>query len=342
MSREREHSHTVREKEAGVRLDQLLAELEPVHSRSFAQKLIARDLVRVNGEIVSKRHIVRPGERITFEIPPAEPSELEPEAIPLDIRFEDEHLIVLSKPAGLVVHPAQGHWSGTLVHALLAHSRQLGSLAGDDRPGIVHRLDKDTTGLMMVAKTDAVQAALSDAIKIRAVSRRYITLVHGYIASDTGLVDGPIARHPKDRMRMAVVDSPQSRQAVTSFGVLERFTAGTYDDGFTLVECRLHTGRTHQVRVHMAFIDHPVVGDQLYGRRNAKADLGLRRQFLHAYRITFEHPVTGETVDLTDRLPEDLRAVLDPLADLSMGRTAAGDEVLGLLESVPASGSRLS
>lgn len=342
MSRERQHSHTVRAEEAGVRLDQLLAEVEPVHSRSFAQKLIERDLVRVNGEIVSKRHIVRPGERVTFEIPPAEPSDLEPEDIPLDIRFEDEHLIVLSKQAGLVVHPAQGHWTGTLVHALLAHSKELGSLAGEDRPGIVHRLDKDTTGLMMVAKTDAAQAALSDAIKIRAVSRRYLTLVHGYIAPDTGLVDGPIARHPKDRMRMAVVDSPQSRQSVTSFRVLERFTAGAHDDGFTLVECRLHTGRTHQVRVHMAFINHAVVGDPLYGRRNIKADLGLERQFLHAYRITFEHPVTGETIDLADRLPKDLRSLLDSIEDLSMGRTPGGDEVLGLLAEIPEGGLRLT
>ncbi|HCW89736.1 MAG TPA: RluA family pseudouridine synthase, partial [Marinobacter sp.] len=147
------------------------------------------------------------------------------------------------------VHPAHGHWSGTLVHALLAHSEDLGTLAGDERPGIVHRLDKDTSGLMMVAKDDETQALLGEAIKIRAIERRYVTLVHGYIAPDTGIVDAPIGRHPRDRMRMAVDDGPGSKQAVTTFRVLERFMAGTHDDGYTLVECKLYTGRTHQIRV---------------------------------------------------------------------------------------------
>jgi len=327
----REFEHFVRADEAGKRLDVVVGSLEGLVSRSLAQRLIAEGLVLVNGSPASKRHIVRAGERLDIEIPPYDRGDLEPEDIPLDIRFEDEHLIVLSKPAGLVVHPAQGHWSGTLVHALLAHSDELGTLAGEDRPGIVHRLDKDTTGLMMVAKTDAAQAALSEAIKIRAIDRRYLALVHGYIAPDTGLVDAPLARDPRDRMRMGVSESSSAKQAVTTFSVLERFSAGTHDEGFTFIECKLYTGRTHQIRAHMAYIKHPVVGDPLYGARRAKADLGLERQFLHSYRLSLEHPMTGARLEFSDPLPEDLASRLRAIEDLSMGRTSAGDEAVALL-----------
>ena len=206
-----------------------------------------------------------------------------------------------------------------------------GTSAGDDRPGIVHRLDKDTSGLMMVAKDDETQIALSEALKIRTIERRYITLVHGYIAPDTGLIDAPLARHHKDRLRMDVSDHPEAKQSVTTFRVLERFMAGARDDGYTLVECKLYTGRTHQIRVHMRYIDHPVVGDQLYGRRHPKADLGLTRQFLHAYRIAFDHPITGARIDLLDPLGDDLAAHLRSLEESSMSRTAAGDEVIPLV-----------
>ncbi|HEX9093876.1 MAG TPA: RluA family pseudouridine synthase, partial [Coriobacteriia bacterium] len=277
-------THTVRGTEADSRIDVLLAESGLLPSRALAAKLIERNCVRVNGQTVNKRYKVRGGERITVEIPPMEPSELEAEDVELDVRFEDDDMIVLSKPAGMVVHPAHGHWSGTLVNALLAHSDDLGTLSGEERPGIVHRLDKDTSGLMMVAKNDDAQRALSSAIKQRLVDRRYIALVHGRIAPDSGLVDAPIGRSTKDRQKMWVTDASGSRQAVTSFRVLERFEAGAVDDGYTLVECKLQTGRTHQIRVHMAFIEHPVVGDPLYGRRKVKEDLGLTRQFLHAYR----------------------------------------------------------
>lgn len=321
----------VQSDEAGQRLDVFLGSLEEISSRSLAQRLVAGDLVLVDGVHASKRHILRAGERVEVEIPPWDRGDLEPEAIPLDLRYEDEDLIVLSKQAGLVVHPAQGHWTGTLVHALLAHSDELGTLAGDDRPGIVHRLDKDTTGLMMVAKTDSAQAALSDAIRIRSIDRRYLTLVHGYIAPDTGLIDAPLARDNKDRMRMAVSESENAKQAVTTFRVLERFSAGQHDDGFTLLECKLYTGRTHQIRVHMAYIKHPVVGDQLYGARRPKADLGLERQFLHSYRLTLEHPTNGESLEFTDPLPDDLARVLAGIEEYSMNRTSAGDEVFGLL-----------
>ena len=324
-------THNVRADEAGTRLDVLLGQLDILPSRSAAQRLLAGGYVRVNGEIAQKRHITRAGERIDVYPAPAEESALEAEDIPLDIRFEDAHLIVLSKPAGLVVHPARGHSTGTLVHALLGHTDELGTQQGDERPGIVHRLDKDTSGLMMVAKDDETQVALSEALKVRSVERRYVTLVHGYIAPDTSIIDAPLARHPKDRLRMAVSDHPDAKQAVSTLRVLERFNAGRYDDGYTLVECKLYTGRTHQIRVHMQYIKHPVVGDPLYGRNHPKADLGLGRQFLHAYRIAFDHPITGERIDLTDPLPPDLAAPLRALEPESLGRTAAGDEVLPIV-----------
>ena len=322
------YTHNVRGDEAGMRLDVLLGQLDILPSRAAAQRLIGGGYVRVNGETATKRHITRAGEHI--DVYPAEPEEmtLEAEHVPLDIRFEDPHLIVLSKPAGLVVHPARGHSTGTLVHALLGHTEDLGTQAGQERPGIVHRLDKDTSGLMMVAKDDDTQVALSEALKLRTIERRYVTLVHGYIAPDTGIIDAPLARHPKDRLRMDVSDHADAKQSVTTFRVLERFMAGAHDDGYTLVECKLYTGRTHQIRVHMRYIKHPVVGDPMYGRNHPKADLGLDRQFLHAYRIAFDHPQTGERIDLTDPLPADLAERLRALLPESMGRTVAGDDVL--------------
>lgn len=326
--------HNVRADEAGMRLDVLLGQLDPLPSRAAAQRAIAEGRVRVNGEIVSKGYRPHAGDRIEVFLDDDESADLVPEDIPLDIRFEDAHLIVLSKPAGLVVHPARGHATGTLVHALLAHTDDLGTQAGEERPGIVHRLDKDTSGLMMVAKDDETQAALSDALKLRSVERRYVTLVHGYIAPDSGLIDAPLGRHPKDRVRIAVSDHGSAKQSVTTFRVLERFMAGVHDDGYTLVECKLYTGRTHQIRVHMQYIDHPVVGDPMYGRRRPKVDLGLDRQFLHAYRIAFEHPVTGERIDLLDPLPADLAGRLSNLGEYSMGRTEAGDEVVPLVLQV--------
>jgi 23S rRNA pseudouridine1911/1915/1917 synthase len=320
--------HTVRGDEVGSRIDVLIAEVDLVASRALAQKLIERNCVRVNGQTVNKRYKVRSGDRITVEFPPMQPSDLVPEDVELDVRFEDDDMIVLSKPAGMVVHPAHGHWSGTLVHALLAHSDDLGTLAGDERPGIVHRLDKDTSGLMMVAKNDDAQRALSSGIQQRLVDRRYVTLVHGRIVPDTGLIDAPIGRNPKDRQKQWVSDAAGSRHAVTSFRVLERFEAGATDDGYTLVECKLQTGRTHQIRVHLAYIQHAVVGDPLYGRRRLKDDLGLTRQFLHSYSLQFDHPRTGDSISLIDPLAADLAVALRSIADRSEGRTPAGDEIV--------------
>jgi 23S rRNA pseudouridine1911/1915/1917 synthase len=325
--------HVVVADEAGLRLDVLLGSMEFLASRSAAARLIEDGLVFVDGETAPKKHIVRVGERIAVEVPPYDRGELVPESIPLDIRFEDDDMIVLSKQAGLVVHPAQGNWTGTLVHALLAHSDELGTLQGDDRPGIVHRLDKDTSGLMMVAKSDEAQIALQEAIKVRSIDRRYLTLVHGRIAPDSGMIDAPLGRDQRERMKMAVSDSASAKQSVTTFRVLERFEAGVSDDGFTLLECKLYTGRTHQIRVHMAYISHPCVGDQVYGQRRLKTDLGLTRQFLHAYRLAFKHPMTEAELLFVDPPPEDLASRLAGLAVYSAGRTSAGEEVYSLLES---------
>ena len=269
-------------------------------------------------------------------MPPYDRGDLVAEDIPLDIRFEDEHMIVLSKQAGLVVHPAQGNWTGTLVHALLAHSDELGTLQGDDRPGIVHRLDKDTSGLMMVAKSDEAQVALQEAIKVRSIDRRYLTLVHGRIAPDTGMIDAPLGRDQRERMRMAVSDSPSAKQSVTTFRVLERFEAGTHDDGFTLLECKLYTGRTHQIRVHMAYINHPCVGDRSTGNAASRPTSGSTRQFLHAYRLALKHPVTGEDLFFVDRCRRTWPRDSTGLAEYSAGRTAAGDEVFALLDKASA------
>lgn len=321
-------THTVRGDDVGSRIDVMLAEVDLVASRALAQKLIERNCVRVNGQTVNKRYKVRSGDQVTVEFPPMQPSDLAAEDVALDIRFEDADMIVLSKPAGMVVHPAHGHWSGTLVNALLAHSDELGTLAGEERPGIVHRLDKDTSGLMMVAKNDDAQRALSSGIQQRLVDRRYLALVHGRIVPDTGLVDAPIGRHPKDRHKMWVTDTTGARHAVTSFTVLERFEAGGTDDGYTLVECKLQTGRTHQIRVHLAYIQHAVVGDPLYGRRRLKDDLGLTRQFLHSYRLTFDHPRSGECLSLTEPLPADLASALRSISERTDGRTAAGDRIV--------------
>jgi len=218
------------------------------------------------------------------------------------------------------------------VDELLARFPELAGVGEPTRPGIVHRLDKDTSGLMMVAKSDEAQLTLQEALKIRTVDRRYLTLVHGWIAPDSGMIDAPLSRDPRERMRMAVSDSPTAKQSVTTFRVLERFEAGRYDDGFTLIECKLYTGRTHQIRVHMAYIHHPCVGDQVYGQGKLKADLGLERQFLHAYRLEFTHPTTGERMSFVDGLPPDLARRLADLESYSTGRTAAGDEVFALIE----------
>ncbi|OUP10144.1 RluA family pseudouridine synthase [Collinsella sp. An2] len=328
----------VTEDQAGVRLDSFLGSLDACPSRSACAHLIEGGAVAVNGETcLSKKQTVAAGDRISVELPEEDPGIVVPQNIPLDIRYEDDYLIVLSKQRGLVCHPAHGHASGTLANALVYHCGidHLGTLQGEDRPGIVHRLDRDTSGLMLAAKDDDTQRALQDLIRLRTLDRRYITLVHGYVAHDQGTINTGIARSTRDRVKMAVSDDPFARQAITTFRVLERFEASRGDDGYTLLECHLYTGRTHQIRVHMRHINHPCVGDPLYGRGNERADRGLTRQFLHSWRVCFDHPVTGETIECRDELPWDLAAVLEELAPLSLGRTEAGEEIvpqLGLWE----------
>ena len=318
----------------GERIDAFLAATHAFPSRSAAARAVEGGDVLLNGAVVlSKSRTLVEGDLVEAAVPDEVEvsTTLEPERIPLDIRYEDDYLIVLSKQRGLVCHPSPGHPNHTLANALVAHCgiEHLGVLQGEDRPGIVHRLDMDTTGLMLAAKDDATQEALQGAIRLRSVDRRYVTLVHGYIAPDTGLIDAPIARSTRDRLRMAVSEEPGARQSVTTFSVLERFEAGRRDEGYTLLECKLFTGRTHQIRVHMAYIHHPVVGDQLYGRGNEAVNRGLDRQFLHSWRLAFEHPVTGEAMEFVDPPTWELMEVLESLEGTSMGRTERGEEVLG-------------
>lgn len=329
----------VSQQAAGERLDAFLGAQDDCPSRSACAKLIEAGAVALNGETcLSKKQVVAAGDHIFVELPePKEPGVIIPQAIPLDIRFEDEHLIVLSKQRGLVCHPAHGHEDGTLANALVYHCgiEHLGMVQGEDRPGIVHRLDRDTSGLMLAAKDDETQHALQNLIRTRTLDRRYITLVQGEIVMDEGTISTGIARSTRDRVKMAVSDDPFARQAITTFKVLERFEPARGDEGYTLVECHLYTGRTHQIRVHMRHIHHPLVGDPLYGKGNAHANLDLDRQFLHSWRVQFDHPITGEHIECRDELPWDLAAALEELHDRSLGRTAAGAEIipqLGLLE----------
>lgn len=321
----------------GMRIDQFLASADDMPSRSACARLVESGAVTINTCVVTtKSERVVLGDRVQVMIPDPEPEEgpLRPNPdIPLDIRFEDDYLIVLSKQAGLVCHPSPGHVDDTLANALVAHCgyEHLGLLQGEDRPGIVHRLDMDTSGLMVVAKDDETQRALQDLIRLRTLDRRYVALLHGCVSRDEGTIETGIARSPRDRVRMTVSNDPGAREAITTFRVLERFEAGSRGDGYTLVECHLYTGRTHQIRVHMRHIGYPVVGDPLYGRGDARANLGLTRQFLHSWRIRFDHPATGEEIALWDHLPQDLRPVLESLAASSVGRTQAGEEVCALL-----------
>ena len=319
----------------GLRLDAFLAAGPDMPSRSACARLVEAGEVTINETpATSKSEKVLLGDRVRATVDVPDPAASDPTLapnpyIPLDIRYEDEHLIVLSKQARLVCHPSPGQVDDTVTNARVAHCgpEHLGRLQGEDRPGIVHRLDMDTSGLMLAAKDDGTQKALQDLIRLRTLDRRYVTLVWGYVAADSGTIDTGIARSTRDRIRMAVSDDPGAREAITTFRVLERFEAGRRDEGYTLLECHLYTGRTHQIRVHMRHINHQVIGDPLYGRGDLAQNLGLTRQFLHSWRVRFAHPVSGETVELSDTLPPDLGAALESLANRSMGRTPAGEGI---------------
>lgn len=338
----RQVRHVADSDDAGMRLDTMLYDRALYASRSAAARAIEAGEVLVEGAPVAKKYIVRLDDVITCEVEEEKgPRVVEGQDIDLDVRYEDEDMLVLSKQVGLVCHPSVDHFDGTLVNALIYRygANGLCNVQGeDDRLGIVHRLDRDTSGLMLAAKTNEAGQILMDDIRARAIDRRYLALVHGIMAHDTGMIDAPIARDASERTRMAVRDCPSAREAITTFRVLERFEAAPKDNGYTLIECKLFTGRTHQIRVHMQYTRHPIVGDPMYNThapREESAQLGLLRQFLHSFRIGFDHPIGGNRLEFADNLPADLCSVLSQLQDRSMGVTEAGREVAALQAEAP-------
>ena len=291
--------------ESGERIDALLARLVPELTRSAAQRLLEEGLVTLRGVPVKKNRRTEPGEVYAALLPEPELPEPEPQDIPLDIVYEDADVVVVNKPRGMVVHPAPGHPDGTLVNALLWHcGESLSGVGGERRPGIVHRIDKDTSGLIIAAKNDFAHLALSAQLADRSLSRVYEAVARGEFREEAGTVDAPIGRHPTERKRMAVTERG-SRPAVTHWEVIARCR------GWTHIRCRLETGRTHQIRVHMAYIGHPLLGDMVYGAK--KPERGLEGQCLHARELKFLHPRTGEAIHLSTELPEYFQQVLASL-----------------------------
>lgn len=305
MNEGRQLEIIVEEEEAGQRLDAFLAgKIEDV-SRSYIQKLIEDNLVLVNGQSAKAKTRTSPGMVITVNIPEPEHLRIEPENIPLDIVYEDSDILIINKPKDMVVHPAPGNYDNTLVNALLYHCRDsLSDINGVIRPGIVHRIDKDTTGLIAVAKNNRAHQSLARQLKDHSMRRVYEAIVEGIIKEDRGVIDAPIGRHPADRKKMAVTPG-KGKEAVTHFEVLERLKGATY------VRLRLETGRTHQIRVHMAYIHHPVYGDPLYGGSSKNKITG--GQMLHARFLTLKHPSTGEYMEFEAGLPEDFKKLLEAL-----------------------------
>ena len=296
---------TVSAEHAGERLDKFLSDSVEGLSRSSLTKLIEDCKVTVGEKAVKKNYKVADGDRVTVLIDDPKPVDITPEDIPLDIVYEDEHLLVVNKPKGMVVHPAPGNYSGTLVNALMYHcGDHLSGINGELRPGIVHRIDKNTSGLLAVAKSDIAHAGLSEQIKDHSFTRRYLAICYGNIKEDERTVDAPIGRHKIDRKKMCVTQL-NSKPAVTHIKVLERY------NGFTYIECRLETGRTHQIRVHLASIGHPIAGDDVYGPSKVITSLG--GQCLHAYCLGFIHPVTGEYMEFTADPPESFLRFRDKL-----------------------------
>ena len=291
--------------EEPVRIDRYLAEHCADFSRSYLQKLLKDQAVSVNGKPVKANYKTQEGDRILLEVPDLRDPDILPEDIPLDILYEDEYLMVVNKPKDMVVHPSAGHMEGTLVNGIMAHCKgRLSGINGVLRPGIVHRIDKDTTGALLICKDDAVHRDIAEQLKEHSIKRRYRAIVQGNLKEDEGTVDAPIGRHPVDRKKMAV-NYKNGKEAVTHYKVLERFGQYTY------IECRLETGRTHQIRVHMASIGHPLLGDTVYG--TAKNPWKLQGQTLHAMILGFRHPVTGEYMEFEAPLPEYFCKLLDKL-----------------------------
>lgn len=304
MSSDNMSTFVVTTEEQGTRLDVLLTSRFQELSRSHLQKIIASGLVAVNGKASKANYKAQSEDRISITFSEAKPVEIVAESIPLDILYEDTDIIVVNKPRGMVVHPATGNYQGTLVNALLDHCQDLSGINGEIRPGIVHRLDKDTSGVIVAAKNDHAHLSLAEQIKNRTASRKYIAIVHGNIAEEQGIINAPLGRHPSDRKKMAVTFS-NSKEAITRFRVCERFV------NFTLVECKLQTGRTHQIRVHMQYIGHPVVGDPKYGPE--KKRFAIAGQALHSAELSLKHPTTGQDMLFTAPLPQDMADILKQL-----------------------------
>jgi 23S rRNA pseudouridine1911/1915/1917 synthase len=292
----------ITEEMAGERVDKAVSSIDEDWSRSQIQNWVKDGSVTVNGETVKPNYKVRLSDVIIVTPPVLEELDVVAEDLNLEVVYEDEDVLVVNKPKGMVVHPAPGHSTGTLVNGLMHHCTDLSGINGVVRPGIVHRIDKDTSGLLMVAKNDAAHTSLVDQLVKKTVTRKYLALVHGHIPHDKGTIDAPIARDPKERQNMAVVD--KGKHAVTHFRVLERF------GDFTLVECRLETGRTHQIRVHMKYIGFPLVGDPKYG---PKKTMDIGGQALHAEVIGFTHPRTGEYLEFSAEPPEEFSELLESL-----------------------------
>jgi 23S rRNA pseudouridine1911/1915/1917 synthase len=286
--------------DAKLRLDRFLVKRLPEYSRSRLQHLIRHGFVRLNGALARPRQIVRDGDEIELIKPPLEKTEIQPEPIPLDVLFEDDDLIVINKPAGLVVHPGAGHRERTLVNALLSHCTTLSGIGGKERPGIVHRLDKETSGCLLVAKNDVAHRELSKQFAERVVEKVYLALVAGKLRKQRGIIQEKIGRHPVRRKRMSVV-SLRGRAAKTEYRVVRSGNQAS------LVECGLHSGRTHQIRVHLHHLGHPILGDKVYGSRAAK---DFPRQMLHAWKIGFSHPLTGEWKNFEAPLPADFATAI--------------------------------
>ncbi|AJO23472.1 RluA family pseudouridine synthase [Weizmannia coagulans] len=294
--------HTILEHEANERLDKMVSSIREEWSRSQVQQWIKDGDITVNGKKEKANYRLQTGDLVEIEVPEPELPDIEPEDLHLDIYYEDADVLVVNKPKGMVVHPSNGHFTGTLVNGLMYHCKDLSGINGVLRPGIVHRIDKDTSGLLMVAKNDYAHEKLAAQLSEKTVTRKYFALVHGNIPHEAGTIDAPIGRDPADRQRMAVVDN--GKDAVTHFRVLERF------DRFTFIECRLETGRTHQIRVHMKYIGHPLAGDPKYG---PKKTIDFGGQALHAGVLGFRHPRTGETLTFEAPLPDDFAHLLNTL-----------------------------
>lgn len=287
---------------AGERLDKGISLLYPALSRSAVQGLIEKGTILRNNSPAGKKDILAPGDAIVIDLPEPVPTSAEPEEIPLDILYEDNDLLVVNKPAGMVVHPAAGNYSGTLVNALLAHcGESLSGINGEIRPGIVHRIDKDTSGLLIVAKNDFAHHGLAEQIKAHSFTREYEAIVYGHLREPEMVIDAPIGRHKTDRKKMCVTEQ-NSRNAITHVTVIAEYP------GFSHIRCRLETGRTHQIRVHLAYLGHPVVGDPVYCSN--KTDYGTKGQCLHARKIGFIHPRTGQYLEYTSPLPDYFTALL--------------------------------